>query len=418
MEAVIPEINKFAQKVNAKIFDRPYADTEFAYIPKGYQMAPGYDSRVSPLNPLFTQYGRMGVEELHFWRSKKFRSEVRGMDVGDVTGDGKNELVLLEGTDVRVYAYDKGGLRQVASHPSSTRDPFTAVDVADINGNGRAEIFASRLSDTTIKSAVLELEGRELKPVVKEAPFFFRVMSWPGKGTLLLGQEKRIGGRGGSVIRDYFDRGIWALSWDGEKGRYVKSGEAPLLDLPNVFIFNFAIGDLSGDNVPEIVMIDRRERLRILDVHGAELHRDAEEYYGGTLNYIVTNPYPSEASDRKIDEVWLFIPARILIADLDKDGRNEIITNKNRSTTEGYTERFKAYSSGKIVSLTWSGLGLDLNWESRKLSGVLTDYQVKDLDNDDNPDLVVSLLKKRKVSMMQKPQSIVMSYKLTVAEEE
>ncbi|MBW2346157.1 MAG: hypothetical protein JRF53_19610, partial [Deltaproteobacteria bacterium] len=61
---------------------------------------------------------------------------------------------------------------------------------------------------------------------------------------------------------------------------------------------------------------------------------------------------------------------------------------------------------------------LDPNWESRKISGCLSAYNVKDLDNDGNPDLVVSILQQRGAKFFQKAKSLVVSYKLKMKKEE
>jgi TolB-like protein len=412
MEAVIPEINKFAQKVNAKIFGRPYMDTEFAYIPQGAYGKP-VDSRASPLNPNFMRYHQVDVQDNSFWKSKRFQTEIQGMDIGDVTGDGQNEIVLLEGTHLSVYRYQDGALLRIGSYRSADRHRFIAVDVADINGNGRAEIFASKVSKTTVTSCVLEMQGNILRPIINKSGWLYRVMDWPGRGQTLVGQEIMAGGAGGHVVRDYFSPGIIALTWEGSN--YVKADEEPLLDLPIIYIYNFAIGDLGGDPEPEIVMIDRNNNLRLLDSAGEEIYKGSD-YYGGALNFIITNP---KDSDRvKIEEEWLYIPARILIVDLDKNGKNEIVINQNKPSTYGLTERFKAFEEGKIVSLSWTGLALDPNWESRKISGCLSAYHVKDLDNDGNPDLVIALLQQRGAKFFQDAKSLVVSYKLKMKEEE
>ncbi|MBW1707341.1 MAG: VCBS repeat-containing protein, partial [Deltaproteobacteria bacterium] len=226
MEAVIPEINKFAQKVNAKIFGRPYMDTEFAYVPRGAYARP-VDSGASPLNPNFMRYHQVDVQDHSFWKSKRFQTEIQGMDIGDVTGDGRNEIVLLEGTHLSVYRYQDGTLVRIGSHSSADRHRFIAVDVADINGNGRAEIFASKVSKTTVTSVVLEMEGNILRPIINKSGWLYRVMNWPGRGQILVGQEIMAGGAGGgdsglngtgedaSLIRDYFIPGIFALTWEG-----------------------------------------------------------------------------------------------------------------------------------------------------------------------------------------------------------
>jgi TolB-like protein len=413
MEAVIPEINKFAQKVNAKIFGRPYMDTEFAYVPRGDYGKP-VDSGASPLNPNFMRYHQVDVQDNSFWKSKRFQTEIQGMDIGDVTGDGQNEIVLLENTTLSVYRYQDGTLVRIGSYSSADQHRFIAVDVADINGNGRAEIFASKVSETTVTSVVLEMEGNILRPIINKSPWLYRVMDWPGRGNILVGQEIMASGTGEyeNLIRDYFARGIFALTWEGSN--YVKADQEPLLDMPKIFIYNFAIGDLGGDPEPEIVMIDRMDKLRLLDSAGEEIYKGSD-YFGGTLNFIITNPAGSTGPrDGNISEQWLYIPARILIVDLDKNGKNELIVNQNKSSTGGLTERFKSFDEGKIVSLSWTGLALEPNWESRKISGCLSAYQVKDLDNDGNPDLVVSILQERGAKFFQKAKSLVVSYKLTM----
>ncbi|MCP4668893.1 MAG: hypothetical protein GY849_21355, partial [Deltaproteobacteria bacterium] len=80
MESVIPEVNKFAQKVNAKIFGRTYADTDYAVIPSRYKRP--YDSRASRLNPYFLKRHQVSVRGAGFWKSKSFKTELRGMAIG------------------------------------------------------------------------------------------------------------------------------------------------------------------------------------------------------------------------------------------------------------------------------------------------------------------------------------------------
>jgi hypothetical protein len=414
MESVIPEIHKLSQKVNAEIFGRPSADTELTLLPQPPAPKKKKDETgVSPLNPSFKKYHQVDVQGTSFWKSKPFKTEIRGMDIGDVDGDGQNEMVLLEGTDLVVYRYDNGHLQKLASHRSSDLNRFLAVDVADINGNGRAEIFASRVSGTSVTSVVLEMEGGRLKQLVEESPWFFRVMPWPGRGRTLVGQENMPDSSLGydDTINMYFAGGIYALSWNGTA--YVESEEEPLLDLPDVFIYNFAIGMLNRNQVPEIVMIDKFDKLHILDSKGEEIYKGTD-YFGGTLNFLVANPDTSHR--RRLDEELIYIPARILIVDLDEDGVNDIIINQNESSTFRTTERWQAFSEGKIVSLSWTGLTLEPNWETQKLSGCVSDYQVKDLDNDGRPDLVVCLIENRGVSVFGEARSVVVSYQLTTRE--
>lgn len=414
METVIPEIDRFAQKVNGQIFGRA-PEVQTAYAPAAGGPGPG----VSPLNPNFQQLQQVDVMQQSFWKSKILSTELRGLDVGDIDGDGRNEFVLLEGIDVVAYRWENGAMRRLGVHTSADKSRFIAVDIADINGNGRAEIFASRVSGLNVTSVVLELGPGGLKPIVENSPWLFRVMSWPGRGKILLGQRKSSGAAGGysALIRDYFQPGIFALAWKG--GSYETGEDAPLVDQEGIFIYNFAVGDLDGDQAAEIVMIDRDYQLHLRDLSGAVLYKSSDAY-GGSLNYIVTNPEPDatrETTATSMKTTYLYIPARILIEDLDGDGRNEVVINRNKSMTGGYTERLQAFKDGRIVALLWNGLALEPIWESRKLSGAVSDYQVKDLNNDSRPDLVVGLLEDRKVSLVTQGRSMVVSYELQVSAE-
>jgi TolB-like protein len=413
MASVIPEINVFAQKINAELFARPGAaagTVPSQPLAPAPQTAGLRSPEASPLNPAFTQHQRMGGDTLSFWRSHIFPVELSGMDIGDVDGDGLNEVVLMEGTNIVVYRFQDQRLLKLATFSSPDRERFLTVDVADINQNGRAEIFATKVTGTSVTSMVLEFDRGKLKTLESQSSWFFRVMDWPGKGRILLGQERMFGEIGKvEVAGGVFRKGIYQLAWNGS--RYVKAAEAPIMDLPNVYIYNFAVGDLSGDGKSEVVMIDKFGGLRVLDMGGETLYKGADTY-GGTLNFMVTNPNATEIFGPEKEVV--FLPARILIVDLDQNGRKEIVINKNQAALGDFAERFRAYSDGRIVSLSWTGLSLDPNWESQKLSGTVSDYQIKDLDNDGKPDLVLALLQERGVSVFRGAKSRVVSYPLSI----
>lgn len=398
MESVIPEINTFAQKVNSVVFGRSVAEPE----QRAAQPRTG-----GGINPNFTFYDT-DPDRASFWRSRTIRREVMGFDVADVNGDSLNEIVVLEETTIAVYAFREGTLARLAAYDSDDGNRFVWVDCFDINGNGRAEIFASKASGSSFSSVVLEMDRGKLKPIVKDSDWFYRVMRWPGQGVLLLGQQRMVGEHTGEVnlTDEFFARGIFRLVWNGRD--YVKEGPKPLVDLKGVYIFNFAAGTLGKDTTPYIVALDWYEKLRLLTMDGNQVHRSSD-LYGGTLNMLKTAENVKTETLRRDS---FFVPARMLIMDVDKDGSNELIVNQNKSTTMGLTERFRSFSDGKVVALTWDGISLTPVWESRKLQGCLSSLQVTDMDNDGNPDLVVSLLQERGISLIEKARSALVSYKL------
>jgi hypothetical protein len=73
------------------------------------------------------------------------------MTVGEFTGDGTVKLAVTDGQGVFIYEVGRNGIKQVANIPGLTTDNVIALDAADINGNGVAEIFVTNYPQTEDK---------------------------------------------------------------------------------------------------------------------------------------------------------------------------------------------------------------------------------------------------------------------------
>jgi len=99
MDGVIPTVNQFAEDINAKIMGKavyqPERRIEEEHKESGPIMALGDESGGSGQRPSHVQ---------------RFKLEIRGLDVGDVDGDGKNEVVIIDKNTVYVYKWGKDRL--------------------------------------------------------------------------------------------------------------------------------------------------------------------------------------------------------------------------------------------------------------------------------------------------------------------
>ena len=128
------------------------------------------------------------------WKSQKLKHALVSIAVGDLLGNQSNELVAVSNKDLFVYQYSQGKLQQLAKIPAGKKDRFIWVSVADINQNGRDEIFVSnqkKLSGTQIKhsSFVLEWDGNQFATLARDVDYYVRAVRIPGEPVRLLGQK-------------------------------------------------------------------------------------------------------------------------------------------------------------------------------------------------------------------------------------
>ncbi|TES91378.1 MAG: hypothetical protein E3J94_03830, partial [Desulfobacteraceae bacterium] len=395
---VISHINLFAAKINEKLFGRK----TIAYQPP--QPTPGKESEKEASDnirkhpeSLWTPESGSGVyvygalttesrESFSFWRSRKFKIKIRGMAIGNVDGDNRNETVFINHKTVFIYRHYDKKFEKIGEITGSNYDDFLGVDVADINNNGKSEIFVTNLSSNTemLDSFVLEWNGAQFGKIKENTKWYYRVLNIQNRGgSLLLGQKKG--------LDDIFSRsGVYELIWDN--GQYEPVQRQNLAK--HKTIYGFTYGDVYNDGREMIVVFAHNDHIRILNPDGHEEWRSIDPF-GGSTTYIAS-PYEPDASEPPSERLkeHFYLPQRIHVADLDKDGKNEIIVVKNILSIGRLLTRVKIFKSGHIEALAMDGLGSTLKWKTRKISGYISDYTIADIDNDGQDELVFSVVSK------------------------
>lgn len=383
---VISHVNRFAEQVNSRVFGSG-AETARALPPA--PQAPTDPSRKHP-ETLWT--GRVASERASYgeeggyyqgevWRSRNLNMEIIGLALGDVDGDGQTEMVFVDESEVHLYRLVQERFVRLGAFESRRIAKIVAVDVADIDGNGRAEIFVTAVNrDNQFPiSFVLEWTDGGLKPIVTEVSSYFRVIHVPGGGAMLVGQ-----GKGG---KKPFISGVEEMTWNG--GTYAPAAPQALPSWINVFAFSY--GDVTGNGNTDTMAFTDLYYLRLLDSEGQKEWESPEEF-GGSGVYL---KYPADAAriGEYIEEDKYYLPQRILIADVDGDGVNEVIVSRNRDAAKGLFERLRLFKGGHIECLSWDKMGLYPEWRTREISGHLSDYSIGDVDNDGRQELVYTVIR-------------------------
>ena len=98
-------------------------------------------------------------------------------------GDGKTEYVFSDGERLHIYRLESSTWLKVwiQSPAEAGEGKHLYLDAADVNGNGRPEIFVTFLRNSKALSVVYEERNGTYRPIA-EMPVFLRILHYPGRG--------------------------------------------------------------------------------------------------------------------------------------------------------------------------------------------------------------------------------------------
>lgn len=282
--------------------------------------------------------------------------------LGDLDGDGVQEMVVSDGSRLRIYRLnvltpellieeplDHAGRRQLA------------IDLADINGTGHPQIFVTALVSDQLDSYVLQWQNGALTRVAEHQPYYFRVLTPPARPAVLVGQKRS--------ITTPFYKHVMTLVWTGHDYR---EGEAVTLP-KGVAIYDFAVTDFAHEGRGQLLYFDRNDRLVLVDLTGRVLGRSRDSF-GGVESFVEFRPM---SINQGVDQppARARIPARLVVTDLDGDGALEITVPRNVPLTTRF-ERLKVYRYGQIHTLRWDGGQFKEQWSIPRVEGIIADIAV------------------------------------------
>ena len=318
-------------------------------------------------------------ESEDYKKSQSFGFEMKGLDIGDVDGDKKNEVVAMDDYHLYIFKYDGEKPNLVQTIEQGHEHNFLTLDVADVNRNGIAEIIVTSVVGDDLRSFILEFEEGKFKKIAEKAGWYFRVLEHPKEGPILMGQ--RMGSEGISVGPVY--RFVW-------QKKSFESG--PKMNFPKEQnILGLALADLRGEGKNDFILFGKRDSLTVLSQDGKELWRGSNDFGKTNIYYDIKKRKESDYRPQGAPPMRIYIPGRILIRDLDGDGKSEVIVSKNQGTVEIF-ERLRSFEKGEINCLVWGDGFLTTNWKTREIKGYINDFQIKDADNDGEEDLVVAVV--------------------------
>lgn len=305
-----------------------------------------------------------GVRE-SYYRSPVLDLEAVDVAAGDVDGDGAQDLVLADRKSVRAYAPRKDASEWTplcSFEDDGTGVNFLSLEAEDLDGDGRAEIFA--VSHNTflqrVETTVLDCRGEP--SAARRATFPGAVRSFPKPGGRALGVQQL------ASDRTFPFAAIYRLEFrDGKHGPSEERVEAKRLE----WIYGFGLARARKGDV--LLHYDSGDRLRLRYRKGSW---SSPKKYGQTSERI-----------RWHGRVLSFYP-RFFVKE-DAEGLSGLYTLHNVPRFFALGAPFGAFGSAELHFLRFNGLALEPTWKA-ELGGYACG--LAELDDRGRPALAAALV--------------------------
>ncbi len=281
----------------------------------------------------------------------------------DLEGTGSLQYVFSDGAKIHIFKQGIAGWREEwaerITYASSEMQHFS-LDAADINNNGRPEVFVTGMLNGKVISYIIEFKDGFYQRIA-DVPGFLRVVTSARKGGILIGQ--------GYDPVSFFAGQPKQYVW--REGKYVP--DADFLLPKGVGLYGFAPVD-AGETSPLLVALDDGDHLLVYS-NGTAIWKSEEKF--PAVGKSVTKPLTGidaliSSSSTEVDKMRMVkINGRVVTLDLNGDGRDEILLPKNSGATF-----LSANDKAELICLGWTGARFEQRWNIKEIPGVVLDYRV------------------------------------------
>jgi hypothetical protein len=284
------------------------------------------------------------------------RTRVVSFDTGDLDGDGKAEIALVSRDRLMISSRDEDTMVLKDQMPVATGQEFLRVSVGDMNRDGKAEIYLVSLYGKRAQSTVYAWDGGFRK--LAETAGHLNVVKNSAAGKRFLLYQ-------GTNLSQFFARDIFFMAL-GPNNELTRKDPLPLKDAQ---IYTLAVADLNHDGHVEFLGLDAGNSINIWDTNGKSFYEGLKTL-GGSNNVVEVGNVAGQGDLAPRTE----INGRIIVADVDRDGNDEVIAARNIANVE-MLNRLKLYKTSRLIAYRVEGLSLEQAWSTREIRYAISDLQ-------------------------------------------
>ncbi len=351
------------------------------------------------IDHFYLMLGRGGwkpmIERGLLFASSNWADDGLAMGVGDFDGKGKPEVLLAFKDRLDLYRIDikSSRMRLLSSFRLKPKTRLLAMDVADLNGDGRAEVVISTADENlfALRSSIISFDpaSRKWNYIVRDKEMIIRGFTVEGQGLLVTqGVSKE-------TAQPYLPRLAYLVNAKLKRGRKLEGLRGDLICGAQLV----ALG--KGDRLEALV--NEKGRLELKDPLTGTLIWSMNGLYGNWgMAFFFRQPiaktfYQGEGELEEKDYIQfaedvMVVPGRSLI--FHSGSRYMLATFTNIPDVWGV--HFSPYDKSRVKLFVWRDSYFDdIGWLRRVRGGVM-DLQAADMNGDGNKELLVLTKRGRK----------------------
>ncbi|MBI5625447.1 MAG: VCBS repeat-containing protein [Elusimicrobia bacterium] len=275
------------------------------------------------------------------WRSSAFDYKAAAMAVADFDGDGVQDLVLADDREVHLYPYPPASTKSKSDFRMPGITPqIMSLEAADLNGNGKAELFVTIFNAgfPRMETTVLELQAGGHWVEVAGLPYIVR--SYQGaKGEKFLAVQQLLDNK------TFPFSSIMSLEY--RDGKYA-AGKAAVRFKRVDWIYDFTSVEFADEQGPAPLYHMSTDRLR-LDLKKGSWK--SSEAFSQTPNRITW-----------AERILQCRPP--VFVRYDDQGTPSLYAVRNIAKFGGLAHTFGLYSRAEIHRKLWNGMAFETAWKA------------------------------------------------------
>lgn len=283
---------------------------------------------------------------------------ITSMDVGDASGDGGEDIAIADGKRVLVYRLSGEQVEQLDRYVPDRASRILSVQFAELDGKPGQEIIVNQFINNVFDTAILTYRNGRIQTIQDHLDELLVAMDTDGDG-----------------IHDT----IWGQPYDlneffsaGQASRYAmvngKLKRQAKIEVPKVFrATGVTFAKLGGDGQRDLVLIDESRQLRVY--RGKQQLYKSNDRLGGSFSVAEVQRATSTIGTIPVS---YFMEPWMAVADLDGDGREEVVIPRNVRSLGNYLPNVNLYAGGDVVVLTQKEFGYSMTAITPQFDGVVS----------------------------------------------